>query len=296
MASRVMVHRIPSTETLRAFDAAVRLGSFSRAADAVHLTHGAVSRRIAALETDLGMVLFDRLPRGVRATEAGLKLHLLVADILGRLQVGLADLGAGARPVRLSVLPSFASRWLLPRLGAFRAAEPGIEVQLTAEHEFAEVGHGGIDLAIRYGAGPWRGVHSELLFEESLFPIAAPGRVLASAADLGGAILLHDSERASWTAWLTAVGWPVPARHEVFNDYHLVLEAAANGLGIALGRSRLVQPDLAAGRLVRLHPASVPNPRAYYLILPEQPSEAARKVAAWLRDLAAAESEPRKPG
>ena len=285
-----MIHRIPSTETLRAFEAAVRLGSFSRAADALHLTHGAVSRRIAALEADLGLALFDRLPRGVRATEAGLKLHRLVADTLERLRQGLAEIKAGARPVRLSVLPSFASRWLLPRLGQLRAAEPGVELQVTADYGFAEVGRGQIDLAIRYGAGPWRGVWSELLFEERLFPIGPPRSTLANAMDLADATLLHDSDRADWVAWLTAAGWPVPARHEVFNDYNLVLEAAVSGLGLALGRSRLVEQELAAGRLVRLHPLSVPNPRAYHLILPEPPlGDAAERVVAWLREIAAAE-------
>ena len=295
MASQVMTERIPSTETLRAFDAAVRLGSFSRAAEAVHLTHGAVSRRIALLEADLGVALFDRLPRGVRPTEAGLTLHRLVAETLHRLRAGLADLKAGGRPVRLSILPSFASRWLLPRLGAFRAAESGIDVQLIAEHAFAAVGRGGIDLAIRYGVGPWHGVRSEVLLDECLFPIAAPGHPLAGAADLAGAILLHDGDRADWTAWLAAAGWPMPERHETFNDYNLVLEATVNGLGIALGRSRLVEPDLAAGRLVRLHPLSVSSPRTYHLITPEPPLNAAtERLAAWLRETCAHESDHRR--
>jgi len=279
-----MVQRIPSTETLRAFEAAVRLGSFSRAADAVHLTHGAVSRRIAALEADLGQALFDRLPRGVRATEAGLKLHRLVADTLDRLRAGLADLAIGPRPVRLSILPSFASGWLLPRLGQFRVAEPDIDVQMLAEHGFAEVRRGQVDLAIRYGVGPWRGVRSALLFEESLYPVGAPGLALAGADDLARTTLLHDSDRADWTAWLAAAGWPSPARHQVFNDYNLVLEAAARGLGIALGRSRLIELDLASGRLVRLHPLTVPNPRAYHLITPEPPLGAeVERLAAWLQ-------------
>jgi LysR family glycine cleavage system transcriptional activator len=288
-----MIQRIPSTETLRAFDAVVRLGSFTRAAAAVHLTHGAVSRRIATLEADLGVPLFDRLPRGVRATEAGLKFHAVVAQALSQLAEGLADIAAtpGDRTVRLSVLPSFASRWLLPRLGQFRATHPGIDVQMSAGHEFDEVGRGGFDLAIRHGTGSWRGIRSELLFEERLFPVGIPGRRLASAVDLKDATLLHDSERPAWTAWLTAVGWPAPARHEIFNDYNLVLEAAANGLGIALGRSRLIEPDLAVGRLVRLHPLSVPNPRAYHLISPEKPaSDAAEQLAAWLREAARAEA------
>lgn len=282
-----MAQRIPSTETLRAFEAAVRLGSFSRAADAVHLTHGAVSRRIAALEADLGVTLFDRLPRGVRATQAGLKLYALVTDTLDRLRHGLAALTVGARPVRLSVLPSFASRWLLPRLGSFRAAVPGVEVQLTAEYGFAEVGRGQIDLAIRYGVGPWRGIRSELLFEESLFPVGAAGQRLAGATDLARATLLHDSDHNDWADWLAAAGWPTPARHEVFNDYNLVLEAAANGLGIALGRSRLVEQELAAGRLDRLHPLSVPNPRAYHLITPEPPLDpGTARLVGWLRQTA----------
>ncbi|HEV2676998.1 MAG TPA: LysR substrate-binding domain-containing protein [Aliidongia sp.] len=286
-----MAPRIPSIETLRAFDAAVRLGSFSRAAEAVHLTHGAVSRRIAALEVDLDVRLFDRLPRGVRTTEAGLQLHKLVAHTLEQLRAGLADLKSGGRPVRISVLPSFASRWLLPRLGLFRAAEPGIEVEMTAQHEFAEVGRGGVDLAVRYGTAPWRGVRSELLFKERLFPIGRPGQMLASADDLVDVTLLHDSRHEDWIAWLAAAGWPMPARHQVFNDYNLVLEAAASGLGLALGRSRVIEPDLASGRLARLHPLSVANVRAYHLVTPEPPlGDEVARLAAWLRETAAREA------
>jgi LysR family glycine cleavage system transcriptional activator len=285
-----MARQIPSTDTLRAFDAAVRLGSFSRAADAVHLTHGAVSRRIGALEADLGLALFERQARGVRPTPAGLKLHAVVADVLERLRTGLDGLDADTRPVRVSVLPSFASRWLLRRLGRFRAEAPDVDVQLIADYALVPVGRGQADLAIRYGIGPWRGVRSELLFEEQLFPVGAPGRTLAGPEDLAAAILLHDSDRADWQAWLAAVGWPEPARHETFNDYHMVLEAAVSGHGIALGRSRLVEPDMAAGRLVRLRPEAVANPRAYHLVLPPAPLDAAvERLVAWLKRTARAE-------
>ena len=285
-----MSRRLPSTETLRAFDAAVRLGSFSRAADVVHLTHGAVSRRIAALEEDLGVALFDRQARGVRATAAGLKLHAVVADALERLHTGLDTLSTDRPPVRVSVLPSFASRWLLPRLGEFRGLTPDIDVQLMADYALVPVGGGQADLAIRYGTGPWRGARAELLFEETLFPVASPGGTLEGPEALASATLLHDSDRADWQLWLAAVGWPEPKRHETFNDYHMVLEAAASGHGIALGRSRLVEPDLAAGRLVRLRPEAVTNPRAYHLILPPAPlTPAVERVADWLRRTAAAE-------
>lgn len=281
---------IPPTQTLRAFDAAVRLGSFSRAAESVHLTHGAVSRRIADLEARLKTSLFERLPRGVRATAAGLRLHAVVVEALGMLAAGMEDLRRGPgsrRVVRVSVLPSFASRWLLPRLAPFRARHPEIEIQLVAEQGFADFARERIDLAIRYGLGRWPRVTVEPLMGEGLCPVTAAGRrprSIARPKDLNGQTILHDQNEDAWHSWFESLGWhPPKARSETYNDYTLALEAAANGLGIAMGRSRLTEIDLRSGRLVRASVFEVPNPKGYYLVTPQhQPSAETAIFMDWL--------------
>lgn len=290
---------ISSIETLRAFDAAIRLGNFSRAAEAVHLTHGAVSRRIAALEAAVRTPLFERLPRGVRATEAGLRLHVQVLEALEILAGGIADLRRGPRPdavVRLSVLPSFASRWLLPRLALFRARHPQIEVQIVAELGFADFARDRIDLAIRYGLGRWPRSTSEHLMTEWLYPVAAARkgkqRFIGGPEDLVGKTILHDQNEDSWDSWLDAIGWrPPKMRSEIYNDYTLALDAAANGLGIAMGRSRLIEIDLRNGRLARASAFQVPSPRSYYLVTPRRGASGETSAfMAWLRAAASADS------
>jgi LysR family glycine cleavage system transcriptional activator len=290
---------IPSTETLRAFDAAARLGSFSRAAQAVHLTHGAVSRRIAELEAQFKMPLFERLPRGVRLTAAGERLQAIVAEVLATLAGAVEDLRLGPRPrrvVRVSLLPSFASRWLLPRLAPFRALHPEIEIQLIAELGLADFARERVDLAIRYGLGRWPRVTVEPLMAETLCPVVAGGagrlRLIARPQDLDGETILHDLNEDAWDGWFNSLGWrPSRARSESYNDYTLALEAAAIGLGIAMGRSRLTEIDLRSGRLRPASAFEVPNPKGYYLVTPRRPpSEEATIFIAWLRLLAARET------
>lgn len=294
---------IPSTATLRAFDAAARLGSFSRAAEAVHLTHGAVSRRIAELEAQFKTPLFERLPRGVRPTAAGLRLQAIVAEVLATLATAVEDLRLGPRPrrvVRISVLPSFASRWLLPRLPVFRARHPEIEIHLIAEHGLADFARDRVDLAIRYGLGRWPRVTVEPLMAETLCPVIAGGaghrRLIARAQDLDGQTILHDQNEDAWNDWFDSLGWrPSRARGETYNDYTLALEAAANGLGIAMGRSRLTEIDLRTGRLRRASAFEVPNPKGHYLVTPRRPaSDETAIFIAWLRLLAAQETSGRK--
>ncbi len=278
--------KLPPLGPLRAFDAAVRHRSFSRAGDELHLTHGAVSRQVAQLEAALGVALFRRHARGVEPTAAGRRFHVAVADALSRLGDAAAGLKrrGGAATVRLSVLPSFAAHWLLPRLEGFRRERPDIEVQIVSDRGLADFGRGGIDLAIRYGLGRWPQLDAELLMHERLFPVARPDPGLAGLAgpgDLAGRLLLHDERADGWTDWLGAVGWTLPRRRRdaIHDDYNLVVAAAVDGPGIAMGRSRLVARELAAGRLVRLSPVEVLNPRAYYLVAP--PRRMAEAVSAF---------------
>lgn len=280
--------KLPPLAPLRAFDAAVRHRSFSRAGDELHLTHGAVSRQIAQLEAALGVALFRRQARGVEPTAAGRRFHAVVAEMLARLGATAAGLKRrpGRATIRLSVLPSFAGHWLLPRLEAFRTERPDIEVEIVSDRGLADFGRGGIDLAVRYGLGRWPQLRVEPLMQERLFPVAHPAAAaIAGPADLAGRLLLHDETGGDWNEWLGAIGWPPPRRrHDRFHDdYNLVIAAAVAGPGIAMGRSRLVAGELAAGRLARLSAVEVVNPRAYYLVAPpRRPAEAVQAFSAWL--------------
>jgi len=283
---------LPSIDTLRAFDAAVRLGSISRAAAHIHLTHGAVSRRIAALEDAVGLPLLERRARGVLPTADGLRLHAVVAEALDRLRAGLLEATARRAapvPVRVSVLPSFATHFLMPRLAKFFAAHPEMDLQLVAEARLADLERDRIDLAIRLGTGAWPGVRAELLMHEELFPVYSAALRRRGALDaprqLEGQTLLHDDNEEGWRVWLQAVGWRVArTKSVIYSDYNLVLEAAANGLGFAMGRGPLVAHLVASGRLLAAHARTAHSPRQYYLITSGAPQRPEVKAFIdWLR-------------
>jgi LysR family transcriptional regulator, glycine cleavage system transcriptional activator len=270
--------RLPPLSTLRAFEASARRGSFSRAAEELHITHGSICRHVAALEALLRRQLFVRHARGVTPTAAARHFEIVVRDALERLAAGLVEARAGIEEpssrVAVSVLPSFASRWLLPRLATFKKKHPRIDIDLIAGLELADLEHHRprFDLALRYGIGAWRGVHAKCLMDETLTPVCAPS--VHSATDsfeslLARLPLVHDSNEQGWDHWLSRTGHEVPQsapQSYVFNDYHLVLETAAQGLGIALGRSALIASELAAGRLMEVSLDRVPSLSAYYIV------------------------------
>jgi LysR family glycine cleavage system transcriptional activator len=269
--------RIPPIGTLRAFEASARLGNFSRAAEELHVTHGSVCRHVATLETHFGRRLFVRHARGVTPSGAARRFEAIVRDALARLADGVAQARDGAeeasRRVAVSVLPSFASRWLLPRLSAFKRVHPLIDVDLTADQELADLSHrrAKFDIAIRYGLGSWRGLHAECFLTEDLTPVCAPAVwATANLEDLLARLpIVHDSNEQAWMHWLSRTGYEVPQSAPagfVFNDYNLVLEAAAQGLGLALGRSALISAEISAKRLVEVSSHRVPSLRAYYIV------------------------------
>jgi DNA-binding transcriptional LysR family regulator len=275
---------LPSLDTLRAFDAAVRLGSLSRAAAQVHLTHGAVSRRIAALEDQVGVELFERLPRGVLPTPAGLRLHAGIAAALQQLREALAHVADKRRArVRLSVLPSFAAHFLMSRLARFYSAHPEIDLELVAKTRLADFSEDGVDVAVRYGAGSWPGLRTELLMPETLVPVCSP-TVLARGGLSRRPTLLHDGEEERWRAW-RAEGAPLRPRRELnYEDFNVVIEAACAGLGVALGRTPLIDEALRSGRLVRASPREVASPFSYWLVTRAAAlSPAARALTAFLK-------------
>jgi LysR family transcriptional regulator, glycine cleavage system transcriptional activator len=294
--------RLPPLPALRVFETAARHGNFSRAAEELHLTHGAISHQIRSLERSLGIVLFRRGRRGVSLTSQGAALAAVMHDALDRIARGVAAL-RGPRALTISVLPAFATHWLIPRLADFQARHPDIDVNIRANQQLVDFAQDDVDLAVRYGPGTWPGLTATKLLSEHIFAVCSPhfadGRLPRSLTELTAAALLH-SPAQPWEPWFRALGANPPARRRgpSFSEAGLVLRAAIDGLGIALARSVLVQPELDSGRLVRVLPHSVPAVFAYYLVRPEH-TEISPNLAAlceWLQAQAAqAHSAARDP-
>ncbi|MFL5309480.1 MAG: transcriptional regulator GcvA [Myxococcales bacterium] len=296
---------LPSLNALRAFEAAARHLSLTLAGRELHVTQSAVSHQVQNLEDELGVELFRRLPRSLRLTPAGETLAAAAREAFGRIEE--AARAVDRRPARLcvSVLPSFAARWLLPRLKRFRGTWPRLELRIHASREPCDFARDGVDVAIRYGRGGFRGLRSEELFSEEIFPVCSPrtARSLRSPADLRRHVLLHDEVRAAhggWAEWLRAAGAAGIDAHRgtIFSDAHLMLQAAADGQGVALARSALAAGDLAVGRLVRPFECAVAARYRYYLVYP--PAHAQRPEVRAFRDFLAVEvarqaRSPRKP-
>ncbi|AGK46766.1 bacterial regulatory helix-turn-helix, lysR family protein [Burkholderia thailandensis MSMB121] len=287
--------RIPPLQTLRAFEAAVRLQSFTRAADELALTQGAVSQHVRALEAQLGHPLFTRERNGAVPTQAAHALALQVRQGLSVLARAF-DATKAVRAARasnttlhVSVLPSVATRWLEPRLPRFRAAHPAIDVVLHPDIALAPLDKGSrIDVALRYGPGAWPGVVAEKLMNETLFPVASPayrnrdGVAPREAADLARSTLLRHPAQP-WEPWFQAarVDLVEPRRAPRFNDVESLIEAVLKGRGVALARRSLIAPELASGALVRVSKVSLADVHAHYVVWrPGHPK--ARAIAAWL--------------
>lgn len=251
-----MTYRLPPLTTLRLFEAAARHLSFKQAAAELHVTPSAVSHGVQTLEHWLGARLFARMNRGLSLTAAGAAFLPGVQEGLRVLAIA-AEAVPGRRPsgrLSISVAPTFAARWLLPRLPRFQARHPEIEVRLDTQARSIEFPRDGIDLAIRMGAGPSPGLAAVRLVDERLAPVCTPAAAdgIAAPADLGRQTLLTVvSVAEEWASWAAAAGIDpiVPARWLAVDSVQLALEAAANGVGVALGRWPLVAGDVAAGRL-----------------------------------------------
>jgi LysR family glycine cleavage system transcriptional activator len=288
-----MSRRLPPLNALRAFEAAARHLSFTRAAAELHVTQTAISHQIKALEERLGVRLFRRLPRGLLLTEAAQRLLPPVRDAFDQIAAATERLAAGGAGTTLtvSVLPSFAAKWLVPRLGRFRAAHPNLDLRISASSELVDFARDDVDVGIRMGSGVYPGLRVERLFGEALVPVCSPllregPHPLLRPEDLEHHVLLHDDDYAAWELWLRLAGVSgVPARRgPVFTDSGMVVQAAAEGQGVALARRVLAAGDLAAGRLIQPFDVSIPHDLAYYLVCPEATAEQAKIVAfrSWL--------------
>jgi LysR family glycine cleavage system transcriptional activator len=270
----------PPLKAVRYFESAARHLSFSKAAEELNVTHSAISHQIKALEEWVGQPLFERTGRALRLTESGRQFLPPVRSAFRQLSEAAEDLRQACRggPLTVSVLPSMAVKWLVPRLYDFRAKHPEVEVRISATDRVEQIGQGGIDIALRYGRGRWPGVETELLLQDDLFPIASPLVVdgdppLRQPSDLQHFNLLNDStwEAARfdfWHQWLEhagVTGLELKGGFS-FNYSNLLVQAAVDGLGIALGNTMLAGDDLRAGRLVKPFDISVPLDTAYYVV------------------------------
>ncbi|RWB77000.1 MAG: LysR family transcriptional regulator [Mesorhizobium sp.] len=275
-------------ETLRAFDAAARTGSFSAAAEKLNLTHGAVSRQIAKLEDWLGLKVFERNARGVTLTIEGNRLHLRTTEAFALISVN-SDRWVeprGTAVVRLASIPSVSGLWLMPRMAALENHPTKLRIVLDVDNRQADLADEGIDLSVRCGRGRIPGRVSVQLFEEQIFPIASPE--LAKEIGLGDPArllkypLINDSDASGWRAWLAAqdIDYRPRPQDRRFEDYNLVLDAAAHGLGIALARPPLTADQLRSGRIVAVDERVALNPVSYWMDRPiGQPRAAAADLA-----------------
>lgn len=273
-----MARRLPPLNALRAFEAAARHLSFTRAAAELHVTQAAISHQVKALEVHLGRPLFRRLNRALLLTEDAQMYGGGLREAFDMIDAATTRLQAGdSRGVlTVSVLPSFAAKWLVPRLGRFRAAHPGIDVRLAPSTELVDFARDDVDIGIRAGAGHYPGLRTVRLLAEDMFPVCAPALIdgeppLHEPADLRRHTLLHDDGYAAWGLWLRAAGASAVEAEQgpIFLDASMALLAAAAGQGVALARGELAAGDLADGRLVRPFALSLPAEFAYYVVCPE---------------------------
>ncbi|HEY5758812.1 MAG TPA: transcriptional regulator GcvA [Steroidobacter sp.] len=276
---------LPPLTAVRAFEAAARHLSFTRAAAELHVTQSAVSHQVRTLEAWLGFPLFRRCNREIQLTGEGVSYLPAVRAALNKLR------SATERLVHrdyegllcISTTESFATNWLIARLPKFFALHPSFDVRITTQNPVDEFGNESedvtppwIDVVIRYGRGNWLGLRSMKLFGEEIAPVCSPELLggaypLNDPYDLRQHVLLHDDMQMQWRTWLSAAGHDDidATRGPRFSHSHMVITAAVQGLGVALGRSALVEQEITAGRLVRLFGRSVPAEYGYYVLMRE---------------------------
>lgn len=289
--------------TLRFFETAARLGSFTRAAEELCITQGAVSQHIKSLESRLGCKLFFRLPGQVKLTGDGKKFADVVTRVLRELEEAADILVAPCSSkinVRLRAGPSFASRWLIPRLGRLYARHPKIRLHVIGDYGYFDPASRDFDLAIELTKSPPQRLHAESLMDEYLTPVCSPQylakhRFLKSPSDLGRCMLLHDgrpwapaSEDAEWRYWLNTVGACAvdSSEGQFFTLADMAIEAALSHQGIAMGRLSLVEEALKTGRLIAPLSRPVKSPTSYMLVFPSELADrpGVAELANWLRE------------
>lgn len=280
---------LPPLNALRAFEAAARLGSFSRAAEEIGVTQGAIAQQVRHLEAFLGLTLFRRLPQGVALTEAAQEARPRLSAAFDALALTVQELKAShaGRALTIAALPCIAQLWLSPRLPALQQAFPGLAISISAMEEPPARRHDNFDLALFYLAKP--PADAVPLGEDRLFPVCTPAlaRSLRTPADLAGQVLLHDAVwRGDWARWLRHAGADRidPGRGPSYSLYALALDAALGGAGILLGRLSLVAPYLTDGRLVQPFTTELPSGDRLTMLFPAagKPHPRRAELVAWL--------------
>jgi LysR family glycine cleavage system transcriptional activator len=275
-----MPARLPSLNGLRAFEAAARHLSFTRAASELNVTQTAISHQIKRLEEELGLRLFVRQNRALELTREA-------RDYLPGIRAAFNDLRLATdrllqkgddNVLTISTLASFAAKWLLPRLSAFQAAHPEIDVRMTTSTSLVDFARDNVDAAIRYGRGQWPGVRSMWLMADEVFPVCSPELLngkhpLRQPEDLRHHVLLNTSSyEDDWRQWLTAAGLPPDISEQrgvTFDLVFMTVQAAIDGAGVAMGRTTYVRDDIAKGRLVVPFDIALPVDAGFYLVSPE---------------------------
>lgn len=284
-----MARKLPPLNALRAFESAARHLSFTRAAEELHVTQAAVSHQVKSLEEYLGIKLFRRFNRSLLLTDEGqayLPMMTKAFDLMSDATTRLIKRDP-AGPLTVSVLPSFAARWLVPRLGRFHRAHPEIDLRIDPAPGLVDFARGDVDIGIRYGRGVYPRLRSDRLLDEDIFPVCSPALMegehpLRVPGDLAYQTLLHDDGHGDWRTWLLAaqVEQVDPNRGMVFTDSSMLIEAAKRGQGVALARSVLAQDEIDEGTLVRpFGQMSVPAEYAYYIVCPEDTADQPKIVA-----------------
>jgi LysR family transcriptional regulator, glycine cleavage system transcriptional activator len=270
--------RLPPLNALKAFEAAARHESFTRAADELCVTQGAVSQQVKALEAELAIKLFNRERQRLVITEAGRDYLTVIRDALDRIAVGTEKLleRQNAGVLTVSTSPDFASKWLVHRLGHFAEAHTGIDLRVSATLHHVDFAREEVDLAVRHGDGNWPGLDTVKLCSEQLFAACSPKllsgrRRVSRPADILKLPLIHTESRTDWTRWLQAAGIAdAQVTHgPVLNRASMAIDAAINGQGIALARTTLAAFDLINGRLVRPFAEALRLSKSYWIICPK---------------------------
>ncbi|QIO31319.1 transcriptional regulator GcvA [Bradyrhizobium sp. 1(2017)] len=286
-----MTARLPSLNGLRAFEAAARHLSFTLAASELNVTQTAISHQIRRLEEELGIRLFVRQNRALALTPQA-------RDYLPGVRAAFNDLRLATdrllrkdddRVLTVSTLASLAAKWLLPRLTDFQEQHPGIDVRITTSTSLVDFQRDDVDAAIRYGRGQWPGLRADWLMADELFPVCSPSllggdKPLCRPEDLRNHPLLHTSNANSddWRLWLTAAGLPSDIARQpgiTFDMIFMTIQAAIDGIGVAMGRTSYVQDDIAKGRLVVPFKIALPADAGFYLVSPEGRRESPKLVA-----------------
>jgi LysR family glycine cleavage system transcriptional activator len=266
--------RLPPLETLRVFEVACRHGSYSEAARELHVTHSAISQRIRQLEEELGLTLFERQGNRMAPTSSGLRLQAGVKSAFSELSASLDSIKTHRTDaeITVSLLPVMAARWLVPRLPRFKARFPRINLHVKTAQSLANFKSDGVDIAIRFGMGDWKGLRATKLLDEEFFPVCSPslngGRLPKDPVSMLSEPLLID-RNLSWRAWFKSA---LKLDREIvgtsYTDTNALMEAAVTGQGIALGRLSVTRSDILSGKLVRLSEHSLRVAYCHYAVYP----------------------------